>query len=60
MITLIVTIVVVWTVIRIVQFVTRLWSGADAAGSPRIGVIAAPPRSPRHQFHDSPPYGKKT
>jgi ABC-type cobalt transport system substrate-binding protein len=41
MITLIVTIVVVWTVIRIVQFVTRLWSGADAAGSPRIGVIAA-------------------
>ena len=27
MITLIVIIVVVWTVIRIVQFVARLWSG---------------------------------
>ena len=41
MITLIVTIVVVWTVIRIVQFVARLWSGADAAGSPRIRGVAA-------------------
>ena len=41
MITLIVTIVVVWTIIRIVQFVTRLWRAADAAGSARIGVGAA-------------------
>ena len=41
MITLIVTIVVVWTVIRIVQFVTRLWRAADAAGSPWIGGAAA-------------------
>lgn len=41
MITLIVAIVVVWTIIRIVQFVNRLWSGADAAGTPRIGVVAA-------------------
>ena len=41
MITLIVTIVVVWAVIRIVQFLTKLWSGADAAGSPRIGGAAA-------------------
>ena len=41
MITLIVIIVVAWTVIRIVQFVTRLWRGADAADSPRIGVVAA-------------------
>jgi hypothetical protein len=41
MITLIVTIVVVWIVIRMVQFVTRLWSGADAAGSPWIGGAAA-------------------
>jgi len=40
MITLIVTIVVVWTVIRIVQFVTRLWSAADAAGSARIAAGA--------------------
>lgn len=39
MITLIVIIVVAWTLIRIVQFVTRLWRGADAAGSPRIGVV---------------------
>lgn len=41
MITLIVTIVVIWTVIRIAQFVTRLWSGADAAGAARIGFAAA-------------------
>lgn len=41
MITLIVIVVVVWTLVRIVQFVARLWSGADAAGSPRIGVVAA-------------------
>jgi len=41
MITLIVVIVVVWTLIRIVQFVTRLWRPADAASSPRIGVVAA-------------------
>jgi hypothetical protein len=41
MITLIVTIVVVWTLIRLVQFVSRLWRRADAAGSPRIGVVAA-------------------
>jgi len=41
MITLIVAIVVVWTLIRIVQFVTGLWRSADAAGSPRIGVVAA-------------------
>jgi hypothetical protein len=39
MITLIVIIVVAWALIRIVQFVTRLWRGADAAGSPRIGVV---------------------
>ena len=41
MITLVVIIVVVWTVVRIVQFVTRLWRGADAAGSARIGVVEA-------------------
>ena len=41
MITLIVVIVVVWTLIRIVQFVSQLWRHADAAGSPRIGVVAA-------------------
>jgi hypothetical protein len=41
MITLIVVIVVVWTVIRIAQSVPRLWRGADAADSPRIGVVAA-------------------
>jgi hypothetical protein len=41
MITLIVVIVVVWTLVRIVQFVTRLWGGADAAGPARIGVDAA-------------------
>jgi hypothetical protein len=42
MITLIVTIVVVWTLIRIVQFVSQLlWTLANAAGSPWIGVVAA-------------------
>jgi hypothetical protein len=41
MITLIVIIVVVWALIRIVQFVTRLWRGADAAGSASIGVVEA-------------------
>ena len=41
MITLIVIIVVAWTLIRIVQFVTRLWRGADAADYPRIGVVEA-------------------
>jgi ABC-type cobalt transport system substrate-binding protein len=41
LITLIVIIVVAWALIRIVQFVTRLWRGADAAGSARIGVVEA-------------------
>jgi hypothetical protein len=41
MITLIVIIVVVWALVRIVQFVSRLWGPVDAAGSPRIGVVAA-------------------
>ena len=41
MITLIVIIVVAWALIRIVQFVTRLWRGTDAAGPARIGVDAA-------------------
>jgi hypothetical protein len=41
MITLFVIIIVVWTVIRIVQFVRRLWRPVDAARSPRIGVFAA-------------------
>ena len=41
MITLIVIIVVAWTLIRIAQFVTRLWRGADAADSQRIGVVEA-------------------
>ena len=38
MITLLVIVVVVWTVIRIVQFVGRIWRLANA---PRIGVVAA-------------------
>ena len=41
MITLIVTIVVIWTLVQIVQFVAGLWRSADAAGSPRIGVAQA-------------------
>jgi hypothetical protein len=41
MITSIVTTVVVWTLIRIVQFLSRLWTLANAAGSPRISAIAA-------------------
>ena len=41
MTTLIVTMFVVWTVVRIVQFVIRLWRAADAAGAARIGVAAA-------------------
>ena len=40
MITSIVTTVFVWTLIRIVQFVSQLWTLANAAGSPRGGVIA--------------------
>jgi hypothetical protein len=38
MITLMVIIVVVWALIRIVQFVGHLWSRANA---PRIGAAAA-------------------
>ena len=38
MMTLLVVIVVVWTVIRIVQFVGRIWRLANA---PRIGVVEA-------------------
>ena len=41
MITLFVIIVVVWTLIRIVQFVSGLWRSVDAAGAPRIGVVVA-------------------
>jgi hypothetical protein len=41
MITLVVIIVVVWTLVRIVQFVTRLWRGTDATSPARIGVDAA-------------------
>jgi hypothetical protein len=33
--------VVIWTLIRIVQFVTQLWRRADAAGSAGIGAVAA-------------------
>jgi hypothetical protein len=40
MITAIVMIVVIWTLIRIVQFVGWLWRLADAS---RIGLVAAPP-----------------
>jgi hypothetical protein len=40
MITLIVIIVVVWTVIRIVQFVSRLWRPADGEISKSIGDVA--------------------
>jgi hypothetical protein len=38
MITLIVIVAVVWTVIRIVQFVGYLWNLANA---PRIGIATA-------------------
>ena len=41
LITLIVIIVFVWTLIRLVQFVTRLWRGTDATRSARIEVAAA-------------------
>jgi hypothetical protein len=41
MITLIVITVVVWTIIRIVQFVNRLWGPADGEISKRIGSLAA-------------------
>ena len=37
MLTLMVIIVVVWTIIRIVQFAGYLWNLANA---PRIGVVA--------------------
>jgi hypothetical protein len=38
MITLIVIIVVVWTLIRIVQYGSYLWRLANAAGSSRIAA----------------------
>jgi hypothetical protein len=41
MITLIIIAVAIWTVIRIVQLMSQLWRPADAAGYPRIGVVAA-------------------
>ena len=40
MITSIVTSVVIWTLIRIVQFVSQLWTLANAARTPRISAIA--------------------
>jgi len=40
MITSIVTTVVVWTLIRIVQFVTLLWRIADAEISPTVRAVA--------------------
>jgi hypothetical protein len=40
MVSSIVTTVVIWTLIRIVQFVTQLWTLANAARSPRISAIA--------------------
>jgi len=41
MITSIFTAVVVWTILRIVQFVTRLWRIADAEIFQRVGVASA-------------------
>jgi hypothetical protein len=41
MITLIIITVVIWTLVRIVQFVARIWRSADAPGSPSIGLAAA-------------------
>jgi hypothetical protein len=41
MITSIVTTVVVWALIRIVQFVSQLWTLASAASSSKISVLAA-------------------
>jgi hypothetical protein len=41
MMTLIMITVVIWTFIRTLQFVIRLWRLADGAISPRIGVVAA-------------------
>ena len=41
MITLIIITVVIWTLIRTLQFVVQLWRLADGAISPRIGVVAA-------------------
>jgi uncharacterized protein YqhQ len=38
MITLFAVVIVVWTLVRILQFVDYLWSIANA---PRIGVVAA-------------------
>jgi hypothetical protein len=41
MITLMMITVVIWTLIRTLQFVFQLWRLADGEGSPRIGVVAA-------------------
>jgi hypothetical protein len=41
MVSSIVTTVVIWTLIRIVQFVTQLWTLANAARSPRISIATA-------------------
>jgi len=41
MTTLLVIIVVVWTVVRIAQFASYLWRLVNATGSARAGVAAA-------------------
>ena len=40
MMTLLMITVVIWTLIRTLQFVIQLWRLADGASSPRIGVVA--------------------
>ena len=41
MLTLMMITIVIWTLIRTLQFVIQLWRLADGAGSPRIGVVTA-------------------
>jgi hypothetical protein len=41
MTTLIVIAIIWWVAVRIVQLASKLWRLADAAGSPRIGFVAA-------------------
>jgi hypothetical protein len=41
MTTLLVIVIICWVAVRIVRFLVHLWRLANAAGSPKTGVVAA-------------------
>jgi hypothetical protein len=41
MMTLLVIVIVWWVAVRIIHLLSQLWRLANAAGSPRIGVVTA-------------------